>query len=71
MRVVRLSGGIVLLAFALVLLIIIAAVYLAFKILLWLLPLIIVAVAAWAILYIFNKPPKERSGHIDAEFRIK
>ena len=70
-RIVRLSGSIALLVVACVIIFLVAATYLAIKIVLWLLPLIIVAVAAWVLLYVFNRPPKKPSKNIDVEFRVK
>ncbi len=70
-RIVRLSGMVALLVVACVIIFLVAAAYLAIKIILWLLPLIIVAIAAWVLLYVFNKPPKKQSPHLDVAFKVK
>lgn len=70
-RVVRLTGFGALLVLALVVIFLVAAAFLALKIIIWLLPVVIVALTALVLIYIFNRPPKKRSRNIDAQFRVK
>ena len=70
MKIVRFSGLTALVVLGIIFLFLIAAAILALKIIIWLLPVVIIVVAAWVLIYIFNRP-KKKSDHIDAEFRIK
>lgn len=74
MRVVRISGTVLLLAIGLVLLFLLAIAWVAIKVVLWLLPLLILAVAAWLILRLFHHETAGKKGRkkdaVDVEFRI-
>lgn len=67
---VRAGGWTAVFVLGAVVLFLLAAAIIAVKIIIWLLPLIIVAVAALALLYIFNRPPKKQ-GPIDVEYTVK
>ena len=67
---IRVVGITALLGLCLIVLVILASIYLAVRIILWLLPVIIVVAAALVLLYLFNKP-RRRKNWIDADFRVK
>ena len=66
----RVIGFGVFVALGLLFLFLLAAAYLALKILLWLLPFIIVVVAVWALMTVFNKPRKKKDA-LDVKFKVK
>jgi uncharacterized protein (DUF58 family) len=78
MRVVQISGTVLLLAIVIVLLFLLAVAWVAIKVVLWLLPLLILVIAAWLILRLFHRAQygagKGKAGKkkdaVDVEFKI-
>ena len=68
-RRIRFIGLSIFLVLGLILFLVLLAAYIAFKIVLWLLPLIIVVLCVWAVMVATKKPAKKDP--LDVKFKVK
>ena len=68
-RRIRFIGLSIFLVLGLLFLFVLIAAYIAFKIVLWLLPLIIIVLCVWAVMVATKKPKKKDP--LDVKFKVK